>query len=170
MPKIVHMVIGLPKSGKTYAREHDGELSILPTLDLFDVQQAMGRKHLSREDILESYQKALDELLELLEQYDEVVFEHTFVRTIRRPMYLDEVRRRYPDCRIVCHYVHPPLDEYRRRKNGENHDEIVGAFREIAGKTGRKFIDVSSIYDKLNHEMFDIPTIEEGFDEVIAIN
>ena len=175
MAKTVHFVIGLPHAGKSVAIASDPLLSTLPKLDLRDVQLDLAggdeRLKLSEDEVWESYLIARDRLLELMEEHDECVFEHTLVKAKRRPMYLDAIRETFPEARIVCHYVYPPLEEYEVRHAGgqEKFEKMQEIWKMAAESFPMKTVDMNRVFAKANHKIFDVPTIEEGFDEVIEM-
>lgn len=169
--KTVYFVIGPPHAGKSTAIAADPDLAGLPKIDLFDAQIAVKPKGaLTLEETWKSYYLALAWLLDALDKNDEVVFEHTLVKAKRRPFYIEAVRKCFPDAKIICCYVLPTAEEALVR-SGISRATVIGSGED------RKKADALAdlIYEKQKeavlaaHEMFDVPTTAEGFDEVKKI-
>ena len=171
MSKTVRFLIGPPNAGKTAARMTVPSLSGLPGVDLADVQARLSVSE-PELDVLarteKSYVEALKELLDLLVEEDDVLFEHTLVKSKRRPYYVEEIRKRYPDARIVCYYVLPDEEEYVSRYAGDE-----GDFGTIQNELLRKLACVMQekreSRARMIYKMFEVPSEEEGFDEVYQL-
>ena len=184
--KTVRFVIGLPHSGKSTARTSTPELASLPYLDLYDIQQEFGKGGCNGvEEIWRSYEIALERLLAMLDEHDDVVFEHTLVKSKRRPFYIDGIREAYPDARLVCYYSYPDIDEYLRRcslkregqvetrgevRPHDDDDKEISHLAKALIDAVDKAISASEKRYREMHSIFDIPTLEEGFDEIIDVS
>lgn len=174
--KTVRFIIGPPHCGKTTFRKESEELCNLPYLDVFDVQDQVdeeirqGKISFDSEydKVWESYLRAKDKLLEMLDEYDDVVFEHTLLKQCRRPMFVDAVRENHPDAYIACYYVYPALEEYKKRYgcNGFNENE----------KPEDDIEKIMYAIEKANYnhclscfDTFETPSLEEGFDEIVDV-
>ena len=167
-PKTVYFVIGPPHAGKTTAIEADEHLASLPRVDLFDAQLPYKSKNTyGIANTWKSYYLVLIRLLSAMEKNNEVVFEHTLVKAQRRPLYIDAVRNCFPDAKIVCCYVYPEPDEMITRSGIK--PALVfgkGKDREKAEKLARIIYEKQREVVLGNLEMFDVPTLDEGFDEI----
>ena len=165
MGKTVRFIIGNPCAGKTHFREK--AFADLPYIDLLDIQKEQREpdypiKYASdNERIRASYDITRDRLIELMKDNDDVVLEHTLIKSRRRPMYIDAIRKAYPDVRILCYCLFPTAEEHARRSK-ERYDKngYAGAGRTLEDWTEE------TVEERGN---FEIPDLGEGFDQITIV-
>lgn len=143
---MITFVAGYPCSGKTTFIKENFKNKVV--IDVYDFQK--DKKFLSVYDVLKSYEDAANALLTACQNNKDVIFEHTLLKSIRRKEYI-----------------------YFLRKNGIN-DDIRIYFLIPNEEKHKRFLSERGI---LNQESFinthqnvvEMPTIEEGFCDVIII-
>lgn len=144
-PKKVIFVIGAPCSGKThFIREHYPEAKVI---DLWDYQKE--EPFLTLPVVIESYRKAKEAVTEAIQSAEEdiVVLEHTMLRAKRRAEYIEAVKK-YDGVTLLCYAIMP--DDKTHRRYCESRECRYG-------------------HIKAARDIFEIPKVEEGFDEVYII-
>ena len=142
----ITIVMGISGSGKsTYIKNH---LKDRVVIDLWDFQK--NYTFFTQSNIIESYEKCMKKLQEELKNGNDVVLEHTLLRGIRRKPYINAIREITNDP-IECIVINPNLDILRDRK-----------------KERKIYYNDEEIQAEL--EVLEIPTIEEGFDNITIIN
>lgn len=140
----VAIVAGPPCAGKsTFIKK---EFPNAHVIDVFDFQTSM----MTPADVMESYLKCRDALIEALRTYDDVVLEHTLLKAKRRPMYIEAIRS-VTDAPIDMYYLKPSTEEYCRRL--------------MRRKCFRNDKDAEYMLN-----FGDIPIIEEGYNSVHIID
>jgi predicted kinase len=137
-------VAGYPCSGKTtFIKENFPNTKII---DLYDFQK--DKKFLSLYDIYESYKKAGDALLEACQSNEDVVFEHTLLKSIRRKEYIYFLRQNKIDSEIKIYFFIPDEEKHKiliSKRGIKNPNELINSHKNIT----------------------ELPTSEEGFSEII---
>jgi len=152
----VIFVIGLPASGKSYFIKNN--FPNAKVVDLFNYQH----EYDSYMSVIDSYFKSLADLVnEVIYQENygtgqDVVLEHTLVKSKRRNIYIDAIRD-YCGKDIECFYTDPTAKQYAKTVNYRE-----GITRDIDDYQIEKAQSMLS--------QFDIPTIEEGFHSVTKIH
>lgn len=143
-------VIGPAASGKsTYIKENFPDYKVV---DIYDFQK--NQLVSTVESTWISYHKAKDALIKALKEYDNVVLEHTLLRAERRPMYIDAVREvtKEPIDVIVFNLPASTIAERRiERSPMINYDTALN-------------------YAEMELDLLEIPTKEEGFNNITIIS
>lgn len=137
----VIIVMGPPGSGKsTYIKEHFADRTVI---DLFDFQE----NRFTEDEIMESYIKCRDALVQAIKDGKSVVLEHTLLKRKRRPMYIKAIRS-VTDAPIHVYAMNPSLEKVKSYSKKEK--SSVGLY-------------------KYYLELLELPTKDEGFDEIYII-
>ena len=137
----VIFVMGAPGSGKSTFIKKNLSFKNFQVLDLFDFQNEFMN---TAKKVAMSYIALKKKLLELINNDESVIVEHTLLKAKRRAYYLKALKRyRVP---ITGYFLDPSIEEFKKRKTGRDIDYF------IACKKGQE-----------------IPQLQEGFDKLVII-
>lgn len=135
-------VIGPSCAGKsTYIKNHFDNYEVV---DLYDFQRDF--KVITLDTILQSYEQCKSALINCIKQEKDVVLEHTLLRAERRKPYIDAVKD-LGDYNIDVIVIKPDKETLKERK-----------------KSRKCHTDTSDL------ELLEMPTFEEGFDNILIID
>jgi predicted kinase len=139
----VVFVIGPAGSGKSTFIKNNFPDAIV--VDLWDYQEDC----YSMQDIIDSYNNAEEALKEAIKENlntdNTVVLEHTLLKQIRRPQYIDAVKS-LTDTPIEVFAMNPSQEEYKKRCNSSKKP-----------------------FYKDYLEIYELPEVEEGFGSVTIV-
>lgn len=142
---MIVFVMGASCAGKsTYIKENYPDFY---KVDLYDFQKRLG---CSFEAIVESYEQCRLALIEAVKEHENVVMEHTLLRAIRRQPYIEAVRE-VTDSPIEIVSIFPSDEELLENAKKRKVKFFPGEFKSM-------------------REVYEIPTIEEGFSKVTIID
>lgn len=137
----ITFVMGVPCAGKTtYIKNNFQNRTII---DLYDYQQ----KLLSLKDVALSYEKCKEALIKAIQNNEDVVMEHTLLKSIRRIPYIEAIRE-ITDSPIEIILLNPSMKILK--KNVEK----------------RK---CALCYSEAGLDILEIPKKEEGFSKIILV-
>ena len=168
--KTVRFIIGPPSAGKTTERQNNPDLRELPFVDLYDIQYELYPETggSNTDEVWRSYEASRERLLALLDENDDVVFEHTLLKKQRRPYYIDAIREKYPDAVLVCYYVYPEREEHAYRS--EKRRLILDGRESEIENLRDKMSEGNGSYGQMEWDMFEVPEESDGFDKVVHIS
>lgn len=142
----VIIVAGPTCAGKsTFIKDHFPDHTVV---DLFDFQKDF--KYVTVEGVMQSYEECKNALQAALRQGKNVVLEHTLLKQMRRPMYIDAIR----EC------TNEPIEMYFLVPSDE---QLIKQMRERSYasdiKTARSM-----------KEVIELPTLSEGYAVVHIIS
>ena len=138
-------VIGPACAGKsTYIKNN---FSDFEKIDLYDFQKDY--PFLGYEEVVESYDKCKDALIEAIKSNKNVVMEHTLLRAIRREVYIDAVKE-LGDYKIECVLIKPSAEV-------------------LADRQKQRGIPYSIERAKDELDVLEDPTEDEGFSKITII-
>lgn len=143
---IINFVIGPAVSGKsTFIKNTFKNCKVV---DLWDFQKDLD--FFTIENILDSYKKTEEELIRQItaSKNKTIILEHTLLRAERRKPYIDAIKKVSEEAIINCYIIKPTLAQFK--KNCKNRD-----------------IDYEYAKDGFN--ILEIPTKQEGFNNVYII-
>ena len=141
----VYFVIGPSCAGKsTYIQKN---LPDAIKIDLYDFQKD---SNVTIENIVKSYEDCKNALIEAVKTGKDVVLEHTMLMSKRRPPYIEAVRQNC-DCKLICIVLKPSARKLQNRQK----------------KRYEYRPDITHAKEMLN--ILEIPSKDEGFDEIIII-
>lgn len=141
----ITFVMGMACAGKsTYIKEHFPNTTVI---DLYDFQK--NKKFLGYDEIATSYEECKDAVLKAIKRGEDVVMEHTLLKAIRRKPYIDAIRE-ITDAPIDIVLINPELHT-------------------LAARSQRRGSFSSESYLKSNLEILEIPTKEEGFENITIV-
>lgn len=141
----ITFVMGMACSGKSsYIKKHFPNATII---DLYDFQK--NKPFLGYEEVVKSYEECKEAVLEAIKRGEDVVMEHTLLKAIRRKPYIDAIRE-ITDAPIDIVLINPEIYT-------------------LAARCRRRGIYNDENYLRKNLEILEIPTKEEGFDNITII-
>ena len=142
----INFVIGPPCGGKSYFIKNTFPKDSI-IIDIWDYQKDLF--YFTPTNIMESYELAKKDLIKAIKNNPKktIVFEHTLLRAIRRKVYIDAIKEISSD-KINCYLIKPNMKEVKRYCK-------------------LRKIDLDEV--KQNFEILEIPTKEEGFDNIFII-
>jgi len=141
---MVIFVIGLPCSGKSTFIQNN--FSDFYKIDLFDYQENIPR---TVEGVWTSYENCKDALIEALLNHENIVFEHTLFKAIRREYYIQAIQA-VKKTDMVIYLINPSTS--RILKNAKKRNVLMS----------RDEIEQSK-------KILEIPNKKEGFKEIHII-
>lgn len=141
---MIRIVMGIPYSGKSHFIKNHFPNS--RKIDLYDYQANC----FTTEQIWDSYVKTKDEIINAINNNEDFVVEHTLLKAIRRQYYIEEIRK----------VTNEPIEIYCLICDKETYLE----HSELRGSKSSEYMY------KIQTETFEIPTKEEGFENVYIIN
>lgn len=139
----VYFIIGPAASGKTYFRQKF--FCHMPYIDLYDFQD---ERCVTLEQVIHSYESAKDALVHKVQSgCEDLVFEHTLLKSKRRIPYIQAIRQ-VSDMPIYCFIMMPDMETY---------------------DTFCQQRDLNPKFEKEAFDIFEMPTMEEGFDGIYMI-
>ena len=143
----IKIVMGIPCAGKsTFIKKYFPNST---KIDLYDFQQRYEEPCIA--STIKSYEDARIALVEAINNGEDVVFEHTLLKAIRREIYVRTIKN-ITNEPIDIYLINPPLQRFK-----ENHLIRFGdEFRD----------DDLTLY----HKLLELPTKEEGFANVYIVD
>lgn len=140
---MIKIVMGMPFSGKShFIKKHFPNLK---KIDLFDFQQ----EYMTVEQCWQSYVDAKDAMINAIKNKEGFVFEHTLLKAIRRQYYIEEIRK-VTDEPIEIYCINCDKETYIEHSKMRNTPS-------------------SEFMYNVNIETLEIPTKDEGFENVFII-
>ena len=141
----IKIVMGPACAGKShFIRETFPNSTVI---DLWDFQKE--QKHVTYESVMQSYIDTQEALINAIKEKKDVVLEHTLLRAIRREVYIKAIRE----------VTDEPINIYVLVPSAENFKK----FNELRN------CPCDDQYIKAMFETLEIPTFEEGFDNIYII-
>ena len=142
----VIIVAGPTCAGKsTFIKDHFPDHTVV---DLFDFQKDF--KYVTVEGVMQSYEECKNALQAALRQGKNVVLEHTLLKQMRRPMYIDAIR----EC------TNEPIEMYFLVPSDE---QLIKQMRERSYASDIKTAQSMK-------EVIELPTLSEGYAVVHIIS
>ena len=142
----VIIVAGPTCAGKsTFIKDHFPNHTVV---DLFDFQKDF--KFINVHDVLISYEQCRDELKAAITRGEDVVLEHTLLKRMRRPMYIDAIRE-CTDRPIEMYFLMPSDEQLFKQMRERSYASDI--------KTARSM-----------KEVVELPTLDEGYAVVHIIS
>ena len=135
----VIIVAGPTCAGKsTFIKDHFPNHTVI---DLFDFQKDF--KFINVHDVLISYEQCRDALKAAIMRGEDVVLEHTLLKRMRRPMYIDAIRE-CTDQPIEMYFLMPSDEQLIKQMRERSYASDI--------KTARNMKEVA-----------ELPTLDEGY-------
>ena len=143
----INFVIGPPCSGKSYFIKNTFSKDAI-IIDLWDYQKDLFYFNIS--NVTESYELVKKDLIRSIKNNPEkqIIFEHTLLKKERRKVYIDAVKDITSE-KINCYVIKPKMNRYKKNCKLRNLDYI---------------------YEKDAFKLLEIPTKDEGFNNIFIIN
>lgn len=139
----IKIVMGPSCTGKsTFIKETFPNATVI---DLFDFQ----KDFMSVDEVMQSYIDCKDALVNAIKENKDVVLEHTLLKAKRRPMYINAIKE-VTDKPINVYVLIPDKEDYLKFAEKRNCN------------MSKEIIDMM-------FETLEIPTIEEGFNNIYII-
>lgn len=134
--------MGMSGSGKTTFRNK--YFKNIKVLDLWDFQDRIIKEKgfINYSTVWQSYVELKKELLNCVDKKEDILVEHTLLKSIRREFYISDLKKR--DTKIIGYYVSVDKDTYLNYGGSE--------------------FDYESFLKTV-----EVPSIEEGFDELYFV-
>jgi predicted kinase len=142
--KIIKIIMGIPCSGKSTFIKNTFPNS--KKIDLYDYQVG---KSFDYETMMLTYEEVKDNVIDAIKNNEDFVLEHTLLKACRRKMYIDAIKE-VTDEPIGIYVMNPSMEELKNRM----------IKRETSG---------IEEYIKNNLDVYEKPTLDEGFDYVYII-
>lgn len=152
------IVMGPSCTGKSYFINE--KFNGLPCADLKAEQIKLGPN--TYENVVKSYDNVLIDAIEKLKENDVVVLEHTLLKQMRRPMYIDGLRNAFENIYIEIYCLIPTREQFVMNYLKYQEAEKKGMKASVTNCANADYHEVMQVLEK--------PVIEEGFDKVHYIS
>ena len=142
----VIIVAGPTCAGKsTFIKDHFPNHTVI---DLFDFQKDF--KCVTVEGVMKSYEECRDALAAAIDRGEDVVLEHTLLKAMRRPMYIDAIRE-HTDEPIEMYFLMPSDEQLFRQMKERKYASDIRTAQSMK-------------------EIVELPTVAEGYAVVHIIS